>query len=35
MISLIIFTAGFMLGGIAGIFLLCLVQINNGKDEEE
>lgn len=35
MINLIIFTAGFMLGGIAGIFLLCLVQINNGKDEEE
>lgn len=35
MINLIIFTAGFMLGGVAGIFLMALVQINNGKDEEE
>ena len=34
MINLIIFIAGFMLGGIAGIFLLCLVQINGGKDDE-
>lgn len=35
MISLIIFIAGFMLGGIAGIFLLCLVQINGEKEKEE
>lgn len=34
MISLLIFTAGFMLGGIAGIFLMALVQINGGKDDE-
>ena len=32
--ELIIFFGGFWIGGIAGIFLLCLVQINSDEDKE-
>lgn len=29
------FIAGFIIGGVLGVFLMCLVQINHDKEENE